>query len=118
MMGYEHTHKHDAEQPLQVDYIKRDFVINIKLIRISMTALASARNDVHLWAGLHISEIIPKKKRKEQMRREEKEEKRREEKRREEKRREEKRREEKRREEKRREEKRREERRREKEANK
>ncbi len=53
MMGYGHTHKHDAEQPLQLDYIKGDFVINIKLNRISMAALASAGNDVHLWAGLH-----------------------------------------------------------------
>lgn len=82
MMGCGHTHKHDAEQPVQLEYIKRDFMINIKLNRISMTDLASAGNDVHLWAGLHrwvlmagITQRYQKKKRKnksEEKRREEK----------------------------------------------
>jgi len=41
MMGDRHTHKHAAEQPVQLEYIKIEFMINIKLNGISMTALTS-----------------------------------------------------------------------------
>jgi len=40
-MGDRHTHKHAAEQPVQLEYIKIEFMINIKLNGISMTALTS-----------------------------------------------------------------------------